>query len=72
MKSEDFAIGPQNDPNTFGTLSPSNRYLLSVQEGASEDQSEDKYISELPNYLPQKEYADMIKKYLNQRRVSFY
>ena len=69
VKSDDFALGSQSDPNTFGTLSPSNPYLTSILEGTEEDQTEDKYISELPNYLPQKEYVDMIKKYLNQRRV---
>ncbi len=40
-----------------------------MQEGSEEDQIEDKFTSELPNYYPQKTYADQIKKLLRQRRV---
>ncbi|KAE8741922.1 hypothetical protein FOCC_FOCC012574 [Frankliniella occidentalis] len=66
--AEDYSTIPQDDPDNFGTLTKSNNDILSVQEGSEEDKAEDKFISELPNYYPQKTYANMIKKYLRQRR----
>lgn len=70
VESVDFTTGASDDPDTFGTLS--NTYSdVSTSPAVSEDDiMEDKFTSELPNYLPQKRYADMIKKYLCQRRFA--
>ncbi|XP_034250713.1 pentatricopeptide repeat-containing protein 1, mitochondrial [Thrips palmi] len=70
VKSEDFVAGPQDDPDTFGTLEKTNPYLENFKEGSEDDQREDAYVSELPNYLPQKEYVKRIKKLLAQRRFA--
>lgn len=70
VKQENYAMGPPGDPDSFGTMVKSNPYLLRVYEGADGDKIEEEYTSELPNYLPQKQYAQMINKYLRQRRFS--
>ncbi|KAK3929850.1 Pentatricopeptide repeat-containing protein 1, mitochondrial [Frankliniella fusca] len=68
--AEEYSNLPLDDPDNFGTLSKSNDGVLSLQEGSEDDEKEDMFTSELPNYYPQKTYADQIKKLLRQRRFA--